>query len=127
MKHQYVGDANDYRKYALLLRALSARGANRVGVCWMLTPDDGGADGNKLAYLGQPERFRHIDPNLFDILGHAASESDRRRLHTIEDSDAIAGALYHNETLPDKAASHHALMECCRLNATTLAIEDLAA
>ena len=37
MKHQYVGDINDYRKYALL-RALSAGGANRIGVCWMLTP-----------------------------------------------------------------------------------------
>ncbi len=36
MKHQYVGDINDYRKYALL-RALSAGGANRIGVCWMLT------------------------------------------------------------------------------------------
>lgn len=41
VKHQYVGDINDYRKYALL-RALSAGGANRIGVCWMLTPDDGG-------------------------------------------------------------------------------------
>jgi hypothetical protein len=37
VKHQYVGDINDYRKYALL-RALSAGGANRIGVCWMLTP-----------------------------------------------------------------------------------------
>lgn len=36
MKHQYVGDINNYRKYALL-RALSADGANRIGVCWMLT------------------------------------------------------------------------------------------
>ena len=47
MKHQYVGDISDYRKY-VLLRALSAGGANRIGVCWMLTPDDGGADGAKL-------------------------------------------------------------------------------
>lgn len=51
MKHQYVGDINDYRKYALL-RALSSGGTNQVGVCWMLTPDDGGADGAKLAYPG---------------------------------------------------------------------------
>lgn len=41
MKHQYIGDINDYRKYALL-RTLSADGVNRIGVCWMLTPDDGG-------------------------------------------------------------------------------------
>lgn len=34
VKHQYVGDINDYRKYALL-RALSAGGANRAGECWI--------------------------------------------------------------------------------------------
>lgn len=50
MKEQYVGDISDYRKYALL-RALSAGGANRIGVCWMLTPSDGSSDGNKLGYL----------------------------------------------------------------------------
>lgn len=83
VKHQYVGDINDYRKYALL-RALSANGHNRIGVCWMLTPDDGGVDGGKLGYLQQPERFRLFDPELFDILAHAASEPDRRRLQTIE-------------------------------------------
>lgn len=112
MKHQYVGDINDYRKYALL-RAFAAGGANRVGICWMLTPDDGGADGNKLAYLGQPERFRHFDPDLFDILAHTAAEPDRRRLQTIEDSGAIPGALYHNETLPDDAHGHASFMEHC--------------
>ncbi|MET3663134.1 hypothetical protein [Aquamicrobium ahrensii] len=112
MKHQYVGDINDYRKYALL-RALSARGANHIGVCWMLTPDDGGVDGGKLAYLGQPDRHRRFDPELFDILAHAAAEPDRRRLQTIEDSGAIAGAAYFNETLSDDAAGRAAFMERC--------------
>jgi hypothetical protein len=112
VKHQYVGDISDYRKYALL-RALSAGGANRVGVCWMLTPDDGGADGGKLAYLGQPERFRHFDPDLFDILAHAASEPDRRRLQSIEDSGAILDAAYYNETLPDDMSDRAAFMDRC--------------
>lgn len=111
MKHQYVGDISDYRKYALL-RALSAGGANQIGVCWMLTPDDAGADGGKLAYLGQPERFRQFDPELFDILAHAAAEPHRRRLQTIEDSGAIPGALYYNETLHD-AAGRATFMERC--------------
>jgi hypothetical protein len=110
VKHQYVGDINDYRKYALL-RALSAGGANRLGVCWMLTPDDGGADGNKLAYLGQQERFRRFDPKLFDILVHAASKPDRRRLESIEDSGAISRALYYNETLPDDAPGRATFMQ----------------
>ena len=82
-------------------------------MCWMLTPDDGGADGGKLAYLGQPERPRRFNPELFDILAHAAAQPDRRRLQTIEDSGAIAGALYYNETLPDDAPSRAAFMERC--------------
>jgi hypothetical protein len=113
VKHQYVGDINDYRKYALL-RALSSDGANRVGVCWMLTDSDGSSDGGKLAYLGQPERFRHFDPELFDILAHAAAEPDRRRLQSIEDSGAIPGALYYNEALPQAVDERTAYMAECR-------------
>lgn len=113
MKHQYVGDINDYRKYALL-RALSAGGANRIGVCWMLTPDDGGTDGGKLGYLAKPDQHRHFDPELFDILAHAAGEPDRRRLQTIEDSGATPNATYHNETLPQAVDDRAAYMAECR-------------
>lgn len=72
MKDQYVGDINDYRKYALL-RVLSAGGANRIGVCWMMTPSDGGLDGGKLAYLQQPERHRHVDPELLQLVPPASA------------------------------------------------------
>jgi hypothetical protein len=41
MKEQYVGDVNDYRKYALL-RHFAIECGLRVGVCWMLTPPDTG-------------------------------------------------------------------------------------
>jgi hypothetical protein len=112
VKDQYVGDINDYRKYALL-RALSAEGASRIGICWMLTPSDGGMDGGKLGYLRQPERHRHYDPALFDVLNHAASSPDRRRLKTIEDSDAVASAVYHNDLLPDDAAGRKAYLDRC--------------
>lgn len=112
MKHQYVGDINDYRKYALL-RALSVGGANRIGVCWMLTASDGSSDGNKLSYLQQPDRYCHFDPELFDILAHAASEPDRRRLPTIEDSGAVPGARYYNELLPDELLGRAAFMDQC--------------
>lgn len=112
VKHQYVGDINDYRKYALL-RALSAGGLNRIGVCWMLTPSDGSMDGNQLSYLAKPEQHRHFDPTLFDILAHTATEPDRRRLQTIEDSGAIAGAVYFNDMLPDDAAGRKAYMDAC--------------
>ncbi|WP_265974695.1 hypothetical protein [Brucella intermedia] len=112
MKHQYVGDINDYRKYALL-RAWSADGTNSIGVCWMLTPEDGRTDGNKLSYLQQPESFRHFDPELFDILAHAAAEPDRRRLQVVEDSGAIPQATYFNELLPDDISGRRTFMERC--------------
>ncbi|MDL2201379.1 hypothetical protein QQF51_01735 [Brucella intermedia] len=112
MKHQYVGDINDYRKYALL-RALSAEGTNLIGVCWMLTLDDGRTDGNKLGYLQQPDGFRHFDPQLFDILAHAAVEPDRRRLQVVEDSGAILQATYFNELLPDDISRRRTFMERC--------------
>lgn len=112
MKDQYVGDINDYRKYALL-RALSSGGGSRIGVCWMLTPSDGRMDGGKLAYIQQPDRHRRVDSELFDILAHAASAPERRRLATIENSGAIPRALYHNEMLPDELAARHAFMSRC--------------
>lgn len=112
MKHQYVGDISDYRKYALL-RALSWGGPNRTGVCWMLTRSDGTSDGGKLAYLQKPDRYRQFDPQLFDILAHAADQPDRRRLQSIEDSGAIAGAAYFNELLPDDVAGRADFMDRC--------------
>lgn len=113
MKHQYVGDINDYRKYSLL-RLLSAGGTNRIGVCWMLTPSDGSSDGNKLAYLSKPQQHRQFDPELFDILAHSGSEPDRRRLQSIEDSGAIDGAVYFNDLLPDDVPGRTAFIEKCR-------------
>ncbi|RUM99167.1 hypothetical protein EET67_03080 [Pseudaminobacter arsenicus] len=125
VKHQYVGDISDYRKYALL-RMLSAGGTNRIGVCWMLTPSDGSSDGSKLTYLQQPERHRHFDTELFDILAHAAAKPDRRRLQTIEDSGAVRGARYYNELLPDEWSGRSAFMEQCaaEFDATDLVFFD---
>ncbi|MDO8501594.1 MAG: hypothetical protein Q7S20_07100 [Gemmatimonadaceae bacterium] len=55
MKHQYFGDVNDYRKYGLL-RILQQASGLRLGVCWMLTPDDTRTDGKFVAYLGDSKR-----------------------------------------------------------------------
>ena len=51
MKVQYFGDVNDYRKYILLRRISSEL---KIGVCWMLTPDDGRPDGANRGYLTDP-------------------------------------------------------------------------
>lgn len=112
MRHQFFGDVNDYRKYALL-RALAAGGTNRIGVCWMLTPDDG-HHGGKIGYLDQPERYRHFDPDLFDILSAAWDAPDGRRLDVVERSGALPGGLYFNEPLPARPEARSAYMQACR-------------
>lgn len=100
MKEQYFGDENDYRKYALL-RVLARAGGLRIGVCWMLTPPDGRADGNKNGYLKDPGRWRHPDPQLFDFLHTVLHEGGAEKLQTIEHSNLLAGATFVNAIVPD--------------------------
>jgi hypothetical protein len=115
MKEQYVGDINDYRKYALL-RILADGGRIKIGVCWMLTEGDGTTNGSKTAYLDKPERYRAADPELFDLLRSAIARQDGRRLAAIEASGAIPGAVYFNDLLPDDRVGREAFM-AAQLNA----------
>jgi hypothetical protein len=55
MKNQYFADVNDYFKYGLL--RCFAHAEFRLGVCWMLTPDDRGPDGRKTKYLSQRQTW----------------------------------------------------------------------
>ena len=110
MKHQYVGDVNDYRKYALL-RVLAAGGMNRIGVCWMRTPPDDTIHGNKLAYLKDTETEEGHDPDLFNLMKRASEQPDWRRLDTIEASGAIPRATYFNEEVPVGIRLRRAYME----------------
>lgn len=98
MKEQYVGDVNDYRKYALL--RLLGRSGLRLGVCWMLTPNDGRSDGNKLGYLDQPKQEPH-DPELFALLRRVRGEPDARRLILIEGSEILPRAVFVNTIVPE--------------------------
>jgi hypothetical protein len=110
MKEQYVGDINDYRKYALL-RALADGGRNRIGVCWMLTPPDGRADGGKIDYLEDRGRYRGHDPELFDLLAKLVGQTGPKRLRAIEKSGIIPKAIYFNEYLADHAGMRRAYFE----------------
>lgn len=112
MKDQYVGDINDYRKYALL-RVLASGGQNKIGVCWMLTPPDGRADGNKRGYLGEPAKHRHFDPELFDTLLAADAPEGSRRLQAIEESGAVPEAVYFNDPLPTGEGERDRFMARC--------------
>jgi len=112
LKEQYVGDINDYRKYALL-RALADGGRHRIGIGWMLTPSDDGRDGNKLTYLTQPERYRAFDPELFDLLGTVVGRDGGRRLIAIEQSGAIPNARYFNAETPQGRDEREAWLDKC--------------
>jgi hypothetical protein len=100
MKIQYVGDINDYRKYAVL-RGLAGPGDIRIGVCWMLTPTDGRPDGGKTNYLDNPSRYRSYDSDLFDLLRSVIAIPDKRHLALIEASGIVPGARYFDEIIPD--------------------------
>lgn len=101
MKDQYFGDINDYRKFGLL-RALQSSWQARLLVAWMLTPDDGGRDGGKRSYLGDPKRWAHHDPDLFagmvQLLG---SESSRRSVSLMERSGLLPRTRYHTALVPE--------------------------
>jgi hypothetical protein len=108
MKEQYVGDVNDYRKYALL-RHFATEGKLRIGVCWMLTPADGGADGGLTKYLDQAPLCD--DDDLFAKLKHIGKLEAPRRLHLVEREKLIPGALYFDEFLSDRTRLRRAFFD----------------
>lgn len=99
MKNQYFGDVNDYRKYGIL-RCLRDAG-HSLGVHWMLTPDDLGRDGRKLAYLDSPASWQPHDPALYAFLRDAVG-SGARHVRTVQDSDLLGGARYFDEHVPER-------------------------
>lgn len=98
MKNQFVADKNDYFKYGIL-RAISDKFAQPIGLWWMLTSDDAGNHGNNLAYLNNTKLFRPADEKLFNILtniinGFIANDPLTRNVGKIEQSEILQNALY---------------------------------
>ncbi|HEY6290461.1 MAG TPA: hypothetical protein VI455_02735 [Terriglobia bacterium] len=96
MKNQYVGDINDYRKYGLL-RILARR--LTIGVCWMLTKDDGRPDGLKIKYLDAKERWRSHDSDLFEVLYKIVKKENCRHICEVENRGVIPSGLFYSELL----------------------------
>lgn len=111
MKDQYVGDVNDYFKYALL-RTLEGHDL-ALAVAWMLTESDGRSDGGRLSYLDRPEQFRHVDPVLFDALRRTLSGSGRA-VRSIELGGILRNATYVSAMLSDGEASRRTYFERVR-------------
>ena len=101
MKQQYFADVNDYKKYGLL-RALAGPDT-RLLVAWMLTPNDGRSDGNLLGYLRRPEKWRRLDPDLFDFLESTNPATQPRSVAAIEAWPGMA-ATFLSAIVPDSAS-----------------------
>ena len=99
MKDQYFGDVNDYMKYGIL--RCCAEAGWRVGVCWMLTPNDGRSEGRKIGYLSDSRGWRDHDPALFDSLQRIVSGGDRQ-VAAANGASIIPGAQYFDDLVPDE-------------------------
>ena len=100
MKNQYFGDINDYKKYSLL-RLLSRYGQIETVVCWILTRDDDGNDGNHVKYLQQPNKWRDYDPTLYDFLKEYALRRRIRDVKILETSDLLSNCRFYSEIVDD--------------------------
>jgi len=100
MKNQYFGDINDYKKYSLL-RLLSGYGQIETAVCWVLTRDDDGNDGNRVKYLQQPDKWRSYDPTLYEYLQEYVFRRGIRNVKMLETSDILANCRFYSEVIDD--------------------------
>ena len=105
MQHRYVGDRNDFIKYALLRRVRTALGEPSLGVNWYLTDpekldrDAGLSDGQQVDYLlsnGDRGWRREADRELFDrlrqlLVRDGQIDDAARSIDTIQKSCLLGG------------------------------------
>jgi hypothetical protein len=113
MKNQYFGDVNDFRKYGLL-RTIQRASTLSIGVCWFLTADDGGADGELRKYLTQPKRWRNYDFELFDKLQRLLDPDVRRSVSHVQTWGLVPGAVYFEDFLRDSRSARLTYFEAAR-------------
>jgi len=97
VKNQYFGDVKDYLKYGLL-RCIGASGLE-LGICWLLTRDDGGNNGQNRKYL-EDARYRVHDPELYDFLQATTQKPSGRMVSNLETSGLLP-ARYFSEVIPE--------------------------
>ncbi len=106
MKDRYFGDVHDYVKFALIRQLTDLEGA-RMAVCWMLTQDDAGKDGQRTSYLWEPEKWRAFDPQLFEFLRHQVLERESRNVRAIERSNLLRNCRFYSRKLVDDRIWRH--------------------
>jgi hypothetical protein len=92
VKDQYVGDINDFEKYAVLRSLATASGLPLV-VCWMLTAADDSGEGANTGYLHDAARYRHLDPHVFDRLAQIVA-ADERSVAAVERHGVLDEATF---------------------------------
>jgi len=94
LQDRYAGDIGDYVKLALLRELARGR---KLGIAWYLYPDEGhNADGRHISYLNDPNRWRHLDPELFDALTGVAGGV--RSVRSLE-ATGLIGNQFHGKPL----------------------------
>jgi hypothetical protein len=100
VKNQYFGDVNDFKKYGLL-KHLSSSGDREIAVCWSLTHDDSRSDGSRIRYLADPQKWRSLDPELFDFIRNQVVDRGVRSVDVLSDASVIPNCRFFADMLPD--------------------------
>jgi hypothetical protein len=115
LKKRWFGDINDYYKYGLL-RSMTKYTGLKIGVCWMLTHDDG--RNRDIKYLSQPE-MRRYDPKLYDFLRHHVIERKICDVAKVENPQILLGCRFHPGILEESAEARQRYFDDFRRLAQT--------
>lgn len=99
MKLQYLGDTHDFLKY-YLLRQLSAV-TGRIGVIWMLTPNDQSNDGKVNLHLRKPENYQALDSELHTKLEDIYKGKEYLQIGYLDAIGLIPNARYYERIVPE--------------------------
>ena len=104
MQERWAGSVGDFGKLALLRQLMEGR---RLAICWYLTGQSNHEHERRyFDYLDRPGDFRHLAPEIFDVLKEITSDnrSETSRIAALENSGLLNGALFHSKKVPKRAS-----------------------
>ena len=105
MKIQLVGGVGDFGKFALLRHLMPGR---RLAVCMYLTGarDEAKDHSRHFDYVGRPEQFRHLCPELFDQLAEFVNIrcATRDPLTALQRSRVLENAIFLRYEVPKQVS-----------------------
>lgn len=105
MQERWAGNVGDFGKLALLRQLMEGR---QLAICWYLTcgQSEHGHERRYFDYLNRPGDFRHLAPEVFDVLKDITSgnQAGISRIGALENSGLLLnGALFHSKKVPKRA------------------------